>query len=55
MELANPEWLFALVLIPILIGFYVYRHFTKNMPHLSFHQYNFLSVSTVIGDHICIG
>ncbi len=41
MELANPEWLFALVLIPILIGFYVYRHFTKKHAALKFSSVQF--------------
>ena len=41
MELANPEWLFALVLIPILIGAYVYRHFTKKHAALKFSSVQF--------------
>lgn len=41
MELANPEWLFALVLIPILIGFYIYRHFTKKHAALKFSSVQF--------------
>ncbi len=36
MEWANPEWLWALVIIPFIIGIYLYRHFSKKHPALTF-------------------
>lgn len=40
MEWANPEWFWALLLLPVLIGFYVYRIFGKKRAVLSFSTLN---------------
>lgn len=36
MEWANPEWFWALALLPILMGVYFYRHFAKRKATFSF-------------------
>ncbi len=36
MEWANPEWFWALLLLPVLMGMYVYRVFRKKNTSLSF-------------------
>lgn len=36
MEFANPEWFWALLLIPILMGVYLFRHFTNRKPTFAF-------------------
>lgn len=38
MSWANPEWLWLLVLIPVLIGVTLWRHFKKSQPKLTFSQ-----------------
>lgn len=41
MEWANPEWLIALISIPVLLGFYLYRHFGKKHAALKFSTVQF--------------
>ncbi len=36
MEWANPEWLWALIILPCIIALYLYRHFAKKHPALTF-------------------
>lgn len=36
MEWANPQWFWALLILPVLIGLYVYRYFRQKRPTLSF-------------------
>lgn len=36
MEWANPEWFWALLLLPIVLGIYLYRFFTKRRASLTF-------------------
>ncbi|WP_018126675.1 vWA domain-containing protein [Balneola vulgaris] len=36
MEWANPEWFYALLLLPIFIGVYLFRFFKKRSPSLTF-------------------
>lgn len=41
MEWANPEWLWALLIIPVLFGTYIYRYFTKKRATLTFSSLSF--------------
>ncbi len=41
MVLANPEWLFALAILPILLGVFLYRHFGKKHAALTFSSIQF--------------
>lgn len=41
MEWANPEWLWALISIPVLLGIYLYRYFTKKRASLTFSSLSF--------------
>ncbi len=36
MEWANPEWFWALLSIPVILGVYLYRYFTQKKPALTF-------------------
>lgn len=36
MEWANPQWFWALTFLPVLLGLYIYRHFTKRNSTLTF-------------------
>lgn len=36
MEFANPEWFWALLILPIIIGTYIFRYFSKRQSSLSF-------------------
>lgn len=36
MEWANPQWLWALIVIPVLLGLYLYRFFTRKQAALTF-------------------
>lgn len=36
MEWANPEWLFSLVIIPVILGVFIYRYFSKKHAALTF-------------------
>ncbi|MEO1021080.1 MAG: VWA domain-containing protein [Bacteroidota bacterium] len=42
MEWANPEWFWALITIPVLIGLYVFRWLGKRQPTLSFSSTSFM-------------
>ena len=42
MEYANPEWLWAFLLIPVVLGVYLFRFFTKKSAALTFSSVNFL-------------
>jgi Ca-activated chloride channel family protein len=41
MDWSNPEWLWALILIPIVLGVYLYRYFTKKRAALTFSSVSF--------------
>lgn len=36
MEFANPQWFWALLIVPVLIGLYLYRYFAKKQVTLTF-------------------
>lgn len=36
MEFANPQWFWALLILPVLIGTYLYRHFTSRRSSVAF-------------------
>ena len=36
MEYSNPEWFWALVFVPVIIGLYLYRFFTKKRSSITF-------------------
>tara|TARA_R110002050_G_scaffold5843_6_gene25083 strand:+ start:3156 stop:4151 length:996 start_codon:yes stop_codon:yes gene_type:complete len=40
MEWANPEWFWALLLLPIIIGFYIYSYFGKKKTTFTFSTLN---------------
>ena len=42
MEWANPEWFWALGIIPFIIGIYLYRFFTRKQPTLTFSSVSYL-------------
>lgn len=42
MEFANPAWFWTLLILPVLIGLYVYRHFSKKEPAVSFSSLDLL-------------
>lgn len=42
MEFANPEWFWALLVLPILIGVYLYRYFNKKRTTLTFSSLDLL-------------
>lgn len=42
MEFANPEWFWALLLLPILIGMYLYRYFKRKHTTLTFSSLDLL-------------
>src|SRR5690554_3736184 len=42
MEFANPQWLWTLLLLPVLVGIYLYRHFAKKRASLSFSSLDIL-------------
>ena len=41
MEYANPEWFWALALVPAIIGVYIFRFFKKRKPSLTFSSVNY--------------
>lgn len=42
MEFANPYWLWALAILPVLIGLYLYQYFSKNETSFTFSSLNLL-------------
>lgn len=42
MEFANPEWFWALLLLPVLIGIYLYRYFKRKHTTLTFSSLDLL-------------
>lgn len=42
MEFANPQWFWALLILPVLIGLYLYRYFAKKRASLSFSSLDLL-------------
>ncbi|MEX0719145.1 MAG: VWA domain-containing protein [Balneolaceae bacterium] len=42
MEFANPQWFWASLVLPVLIGLYLYRHFAKKRSSLSFSSLDLL-------------
>lgn len=41
MEWANPEWFWALAFVPVIIGLYLYRYFTRKNASLTFSSLSF--------------
>lgn len=55
MEFANPAWFWTLLILPVLIGLYVYRHFSKKEPAVSFSSLDLLQDIPETGVPIPIG